>query len=99
MNGPFAQTRSVSRRELLSFSMATAAAALASNTALSQTPAASQASGSASAASSSPRDDRRASPVRYNFRKSINQWAFPYPQRMSLRECLEMANRAGFDSI
>lgn len=99
MNGPFAQTRSVSRRELLSLSMATAAAALASNTALSQTPAAAQASGSSSAASSSPRDDRRASPVRYNFRKSINLWAFPYPQRMSLQECLELAKRAGFDAI
>jgi len=32
-------------------------------------------------------------------KKSINQWAFPYPQRMSLEECLTLAKRAGFDGI
>ena len=26
---------------------------------------------------------------RYDFKKSINQWAFPYPQKMSLEQCLE----------
>jgi hexulose-6-phosphate isomerase len=31
--------------------------------------------------------------------KSINFWAFPYPQRMNLRECLELAKRAGFDGV
>ena len=31
--------------------------------------------------------------------KSINQWAFPYPQRMNLRECLQLAKDAGFDGI
>src|SRR5215475_9614807 len=29
---------------------------------------------------------RRASPRRYDMKKSINLWAFPYPDRMSLRE-------------
>jgi len=29
--------------------------------------------------------------------KSINLWAFPYPDRMNLRECLQMAKDAGFD--
>ncbi len=44
-------------------------------------------------------DDRRASPKRYDMKKSINLWAFPYPQRMTLRECLQLAKDAGFDGI
>ena len=42
-------------------------------------------------------DDRRASPKRYDMKKSINLWAFPYPQRMTLRECLQqfVRNAAG----
>lgn len=44
-------------------------------------------------------DDRRGSPKRYGFKKSINLWAFPYPQRMNLRECLQLAKDAGFDGI
>lgn len=31
--------------------------------------------------------------------KSINQWAFPYPERMNLRERLQLAKDAGFDGI
>jgi hexulose-6-phosphate isomerase len=47
-----------------------------------------------------PRSDpRRASPRRYNMKKSINLWAFPYPERMTLRECLQLAKNAGFDGI
>ena len=44
-------------------------------------------------------DPRRGSPRRYNMLKSINQWAFPYPDRMNLRECLQLAKDAGFDGI
>src|SRR5215470_14808796 len=44
-------------------------------------------------------DARRASPKRYAMKKSINQWAFPYPSRMTLRECLQLAKDAGFDGI
>jgi hexulose-6-phosphate isomerase len=44
-------------------------------------------------------DDRRSSPRRYAMKKSINLWAFPYPGRMSLRECLQLAKDAGFDGI
>jgi L-ribulose-5-phosphate 3-epimerase len=36
---------------------------------------------------------------RYSMRKSINLWAFPYPSRMTLQECLELAKRAGFDGV
>ena len=44
-------------------------------------------------------DARRASPKRYDMKKSINLWAFPYPQRMDLRECMQLAKDAGFDGI
>lgn len=36
---------------------------------------------------------------RYAMKKSINQWAFPYPEKMSLRRCFEIAKDAGFDGI
>ena len=44
-------------------------------------------------------DARRASPKLYDMKKSINLWAFPYPARMTLRECLQLAKDAGFDGI
>lgn len=36
---------------------------------------------------------------RYKMKKSINLWAFPYPNQMNLRQCLELAKDAGFDGI
>ena len=39
---------------------------------------------SASAAEQPGPSTRRASPKRYDMKKSINLWAFPYPQRMTL---------------
>ena len=50
-------------------------------------------------ASQAPADARRSSPRRYAMKKSINLWAFPYPERMNLRECLQLAKNAGFDGI
>ena len=44
-------------------------------------------------------DERKASSKRYKMKKSINLWAFPYPDRMSLKECLQLAKDAGFDGI
>src|SRR5215468_5795066 len=44
-------------------------------------------------------DPRRGAPRRYEMKKSINLWAFPYPQRMTLKECLQLAKDAGFDGI
>jgi L-ribulose-5-phosphate 3-epimerase len=44
-------------------------------------------------------DPRRASTKRYAMKTSINLWAFPYPERMNLRECLQLAKDAGFDGI
>jgi hexulose-6-phosphate isomerase len=36
---------------------------------------------------------------RYNMKKSINLWAFPYPDKMNLTQCLQLAKDAGFDGI
>jgi L-ribulose-5-phosphate 3-epimerase len=36
---------------------------------------------------------------RYNMKKSINMWAFPYPGRWTLKECLELSKDAGFDGV
>jgi L-ribulose-5-phosphate 3-epimerase len=36
---------------------------------------------------------------RYDMKKSINLWAFPYPQKMSLRDCFALAKDAGFDGV
>jgi L-ribulose-5-phosphate 3-epimerase len=46
------------------------------------------------AAVDAPRNGKR-----YGFKKSINLWAFPYPQKMSLEQCLQLAKDAGFDGI
>src|SRR3954447_20951810 len=73
----------VSRRTALQAGLAAGAAAMAA-----------AASGAQPAA-----DPRRASPKRYAMKKSINLWAFPYPQRMTLRECLQLAKDTGFDGI
>src|SRR3954462_12079120 len=36
---------------------------------------------------------------KYDMKKSINLWALPYPQKMSLKECLELCKDAGFDGV
>ncbi len=35
----------------------------------------------------------------YDMKKSINLWAFPYPGKWTLRQCLELAKDAGFDAV
>lgn len=85
---PFGQNRQLSRRDAIKIGLATFGGA-ASATAV-----------AAIAAEKSEKvDDRRASPKQYSMRKSINLWAFPYPQRMTLEECLRLAKDAGFDGI
>ena len=44
-------------------------------------------------------DPRKSSPKKFSMKKSINLWAFPYPDKMNLRECLQLAKDAGFDGI
>lgn len=36
---------------------------------------------------------------RYEMKKSINLWALPYPQKMSLVECFQLCKDAGFDAV
>jgi hexulose-6-phosphate isomerase len=63
-----------------------------------QTALAAGSAGLVPAAKAAP-DERRASPKRYDMKKSINLWAFPYPDRMTLKECVQLAKDAGFDGI
>ena len=79
---------SVSRRHVLKASLAALGSGML----------AANANAAAPAESGAP-DARRASVKRYEMKKSINLWAFPYPQRMNLEECLLLAKRAGFDGI
>ncbi len=51
-------------------------------------------------------DDKATAPTilsrasrRYDMKKSINLWAFPYPDLWSLKQCLEIAKDAGFDGV
>src|SRR3954468_12911960 len=46
-----------------------------------------------------PKPAEHAPRKKYPFRKSINLWAFPYPDKMSLEQCLQLARDAGFDGI
>lgn len=77
----------VDRRQMLSW------AAFGAITAGSLAPANSQ-SGEPSAAPAAVPAARR-----YQMKKSINLWAFPYPDRMTLQQCLQLAKDAGFDGI
>lgn len=36
---------------------------------------------------------------RYDMKKSINLWALPYPQKLTLKQCLELCKDAGFDGV
>lgn len=83
----------VSRRQLLSYA-AFSSAALSAGMAASQSQAATTQATSPAAAEPEP-----ALPKRYAMKKSINLWAFPYPEKMSLRQCLQLAKDAGFDGI
>lgn len=79
-----ASKSSVDRRQWLSYA-AFGGAAIASGSSQSATVAT-----AASANQTQPK---------YKFKKSINHWAFPYPDKMSLKECLQLAKDAGFDGI
>ena len=78
----------LSRRQLMNSALVGGIAAAATTTTTS----------TAVAAETKP-DARRSSPKKFEMKKSINQWAFPYPERMNLEECLQLAKNAGFDGI
>jgi len=91
-NLPFAQNRKLTRRDAISCGFATTLAATTTLASYGQ-------AGTASPVIASKSDERRSSSKRFTMRKSINLWAFPYPDRMNLEECLVLAKRAGFDAI
>jgi len=87
VNPLYPEENTITRRTALQSALAAGgAAALASAT-------------DAGQAQPAPADARRSSPRRYAMKKSINLWAFPYPERMTLRECMQLAKNAGFDGI
>ena len=80
---------SLGRRELLAYTAAFGSAFLAGQGLLERT----------AAAKESADRDAAAPKRRYDMKKSINMWAFPYPQKLSLEECFQLAKDAGFDGI
>lgn len=99
---PFAQNTRIARRDALKAGLtALGGAALAggATTAMSTATVSTATAGQTDATTQTKPDDRRSSPKRYEMKKSINLWAFPYPQRMTLEECLRLAKNAGFDGI
>src|SRR5262245_47045292 len=44
-------------------------------------------------------DEPKSAGKRFAMKKSINLWAFPYPGKMTLERCLQLAKDAGFDGI
>jgi len=84
-SGPDRESTAISRRAALKTTRATA----------------SLAAGATSSAGTTAPDSAglRGSTRRFGMKKSINLWAFPYPGRMSMTECLRLAKAAGFDGI
>jgi L-ribulose-5-phosphate 3-epimerase len=80
----------LSRRELLGYSATFGSAFLAAQGLLND-----QADGQDPAASEENPPPRK----KYDMKKSINLWALPYPQKMSLKECLQLCKDAGFDGV
>ena len=78
------------RRELLAYSAAFGTSFVAAQGLVAQDQAPS------SKKSTSPRG-RRARPA--DMKKSINMWAFPYPDQWTLSESLQLAKDAGFDGV
>jgi hexulose-6-phosphate isomerase len=84
-----ASSADVGRREMLAYAAAFGTAFLARQGLL---------EGAEPARSAEPQPALAAVP-RYDMKKSINLWAFPYPDKWSLQKCLELAKDAGFDAV
>ncbi len=79
-------SRDLSRRELMAYCAAFGPAFVAAQGLLPR---------EAAARDEPPPAARR----RYPMKKSINLWAFPYPDRMTLKECFQLAADAGFEAV
>jgi len=76
----------LSRRELMAYTAAFGSAFVAAQGLAAETPTETQ--------------PARAVPAkRYDMKKSINLWALPYPDKMSLVDCLQLCKDAGFDGV
>ena len=82
---------SLSRRELLAYTAAFGSAFVAAQGLAADTPSAG-AQAKAGPSTSAPRK-------KYDMKKSINLWALPYPQKMTLKECFQLCKDAGFDGV
>ena len=78
------------RRELLGYSATFGSAFLAAQGLLAEEP-----------KEETPAAKKAAPPAgkRYDMKKSINLWALPYPQKMTLKECFQLCKDAGFDGV
>ncbi len=78
------------RRELLAYSAAFGTSFLVSQ-------------GLMSAAEAAQLESTKPAPPKpgkkYDMKKSINLWALPYPDKMTLKQCFELAKDAGFDGV
>jgi L-ribulose-5-phosphate 3-epimerase len=90
---------SVSRRSLISASLGAAAAFGLSAAAVGTGGTASAADGTTASAAAVTGRTSGGPSKKYAMKKSINLWAFPYPQKMTLEQCLRLAKDAGFDGI
>lgn len=85
---------SLSRREILAYSAAFGSAFLAA-----------QGIAAADDTKSKKEDKPKETPAakvpgkKYDMKKSINLWALPYPQKMTLRECFQLCKDAGFEGV
>jgi len=77
------------RREMLAYSAAMGGAFMAGNGMINA-----QYSGK-----STPEKQPDRPRKKYNMKKSINMWAFPYPDKWTLKESFQLARDAGFDGI
>jgi L-ribulose-5-phosphate 3-epimerase len=99
-DSPRPETQPIDRRTALRSALAAGGALAVTAAVEGAQPAAGSSAGRDAPAAPRPQpDSRRAAPRRYEMKKSINLWAFPYPERMNLRECLQLAHDAGFDGI
>ena len=46
-----------------------------------------------------PARAQSAASKRYDMKKSINLWALPYPDKMTLKQCFELCKDAGFEAV
>jgi hexulose-6-phosphate isomerase len=81
----------LSRRELMAYTAVFGSAFLAAQGLAAEAP---EGGGPAPAA-----PPPRAAGKKYAMKKSINLWALPYPQKMTLKQCFELLKDAGFEGV